>query len=331
MTQKKPPFGVILINLGTPTAPTTPAIRKYLAEFLWDRRVVRIFRPLWWLILNGIILRFRPKKLVKSYQSIWTDEGSPLLVISKRQQQSLQSTLHDQTKLDIVVELAMTYGQPSIPAALNSLQSQGINNVFVLPLYPQYSSTTTAACFDVLAETLKTRANLPEILFNRNYYALDSYINALAASITAYWQKHGQPDLLLFSFHGIPLHYETQGDPYPSECRETAILVAKKLGLDDSQWETTFQSRFGKAQWIKPYTSARLTSLGQANTERVDIVCPAFSVDCLETLEEICIENREIFLKAGGKAFHYIPCLNDNPEHIHMMAELIISKTKNWV
>ena len=323
MTKKHLPFGILLINLGTPDSPSHSAIRRFLKEFLWDPRVVDTPRPLWWLILHLVILPLRPKIIAKNYRNIWTEQGSPLLVHSKAQRSALSQSLSTQYDQDIPVELGMTYGNPSICEGTHKLIEQGVRQIIVLPLYPQYSATTTAAAFDMLAKTLKTIPNVPEISFIRNYYHEKGYITALSNSIRQYWAQHGKPNKLLFSFHGIPERNECQGDPYPSECKETARLTAQELGLSDEQWMLSFQSRVGRLEWVKPYTDQTLKSLGQQATGRVDVICPAFSVDCLETLEEIDQENRHIYQNAGGEEYHYIPCLNATSEHISLLAELI--------
>ncbi|OUS30893.1 ferrochelatase [Gammaproteobacteria bacterium 45_16_T64] len=323
MPSETPPFGVLLINLGTPDEPTPRAIRRYLKQFLWDPRVIDTPRVLWWLILHLIILPIRPKVIAKNYQSIWTDKGSPLLVYSNKQKEALRTLLTSQRNQAIPVEIAMTYGSPSIKHATDKLLSSGISHLVVLPLYPQFSATTTGAALDALSEALRTTTNIPEISFIRHYYKEDGYIKALANSIRTYWEKHGKPDKLLFSFHGIPEHYETNGDPYPNECRDTAHLTAEALGLEESEWMLSFQSRVGRAEWVKPYTDKTLESLGEQATGRVDVICPAFSVDCLETLEEIDQENRHIYMGAGGQEYHYIPCLNADQEHIEFFSKII--------
>jgi len=317
------PFGVLLINLGTPDAPTPSAIRKYLKPFLWDVRVVDTARPLWWLILNLIILPIRPKVIAKNYKSIWTERGSPLRSYSEDQASALTLQLKQQYQQDIPVALGMTYGNPSIQQALNQLKDKAVEHIIVLPLYPQYSATTTGAALDAIASCLKKETNIPEISFVRNYYQEKTYIHALASSIKQYWQQHGSPETLLFSFHGIPERYQHEGDPYPEQCKETAQLTAAALGLKDDQWMLSFQSRVGREEWVKPYTDLALKELGQQGHQRIDVVCPAFSVDCLETLEEIDQENRHTYLSAGGKEYHYIPCLNATPEHIDVFAEVI--------
>lgn len=325
------PFGVMLVNLGTPEKPDPASVRRYLAEFLWDKRVIQLPRLRWWLILHGIILRLRPGKVARLYQSIWSDEGSPLLVISRAQQAAIQQALQKKLHCDIPVTLAMTYGEPSITQASRSLMAQGIHRILVLPLYPQYSATTTGAVFDALARALQNTPNLPELHIIRDYWEQPAYLDALASSIRQHWQEHGQPDRLLMSFHGIPQRYEDQGDPYPSLCRNTARAVAERLGLRDDQWSEAFQSRFGREEWIKPYTDVLLQQWGeQDGIDRVDVVCPAFAADCLETLEEIAEQNRITFLEAGGKEYHYIPCLNDQPDHINLLTDLILRHTQPW-
>ena len=330
--QNKAPFGVMLVNLGTPENPDAASVRKYLAEFLSDPRVIRVPPLLWWLILHGIILRVRPAKVARLYQTIWTDEGSPLMHISRRQEAALQRMLKDRTGLDIPVELAMSYGEPSITTAGRKLASRGAQRILVLPLYPQYSSSTTAAVFDGLAKALKHCPDIPEILFIRDYWQRDDYLQALANSVQTFWDEHGNPDRLLMSFHGIPQRYEDTGDPYPSLCRQTAAGVAAKLGLNEKQWSESFQSRFGREEWVKPYTDVLLEEWGNDDTiNRVDVLCPAFAADCLETLEEIEEQNKVVFLEAGGKQYHYIPCLNDHPDHINMFADLVLERAKAWL
>lgn len=327
MSQAK--IGVLLVNLGTPEAPTAKAVRKYLAEFLWDRRVVDVPRPIWWLILNGIILRFRPGRVAKGYQSIWTEDGSPLMAISKRQQHALQDAF-DLQGLDIPVELAMTYGEPSMETAGRNLRQQGVEKMLVLPLYPQFSASTTGAVFDRLAKGLKRCPHLPEMRFVNEYHQHPLYIQALANSVKEYWSEHGKGDKLMMSFHGIPQRYADNGDPYPRQCKATADALANALDLKEDEYLCTFQSRFGREEWVKPYTDHTLEDWGKSGLNRVDIISPAFSADCLETLEELEEENRENFMEAGGKEYHYIPCLNDRTDHIEMMTELVKTHICNW-
>lgn len=327
-----PPFGVILVNLGTPDEPSTRSVRRYLAQFLSDPRVIHKPRLLWWCVLHGIILRIRPGKVAKLYQSIWTDSGSPLLAISQKQQAALQKELTSRCLTRIPVTLAMTYGKPALSRALEELNQQGISRILVLPMYPQYSGTTTAAVFDALASAVARNPNLPELIFIRNYWQREDYLDALSNSVTDYWDQHGRPDKLLMSFHGIPQSYEQKGDPYATESRETAKALANRLKLEPTQWSESFQSRFGPEQWLQPYTDKLLEKWGKdPQIQRVDVVCPAFSADCLETLEEISEQNRDLFLEAGGKSFHYIPCLNDREDHISMLANLILDYGQAWL
>lgn len=329
-SESRPPFGVLLVNLGTPEAPTAKAVREYLAEFLWDKRVVDVPRPIWWLILNGIILRFRPRMVAKGYASIWTDEGSPLMAISKQQQRALKQQLSETFGQDIPVALAMTYGQPTMEQAGRELRQVGVDKMLVLPLYPQFSSSTTAAVYDRLASGLKGCPHLPETRWVNEYHQHPLYIQALANSVKEYWAEHGQGDKLLMSFHGIPQRYEDRGDPYPSQCRATAKALADALNLQDDQWFCAFQSRFGREEWVKPYTDFTLKEWGEQGIGRVDVISPAFAADCLETLEELEEENRENFIEAGGKEYHYIPCLNDRDDHIQMMVDLVQQHTQGW-
>ena len=326
------PFGVMLVNLGTPENPDTASVRRYLAQFLSDPRVIRLPRILWWFILNCIILRVRPKKVALLYQSIWTDEGSPLMSISRGQAAAVKRLLGQQLQREIPVELAMSYGEPSLISAGRKLAQSGVNRIIVLPMYPQYSSSTTAAVFDGLAAALKPCPDIPELIFIRDYWQRPDFIQALKASVEEHWQQHGKPDRLLMSFHGIPQRYEDQGDPYPSQCRGTAKALAEALNLNDQQWSESFQSRFGREEWVKPYTDELLMQWGADDQiNRVDVVCPAFSADCLETLEEIEEQNRILFLEAGGKEYRYIPCLNDRPDHIAMLSQLVLERARAWL
>jgi protoporphyrin/coproporphyrin ferrochelatase len=323
-------LGIMLVNLGTPDEPTTPAVRRYLATFLSDPRIVAIPRFLWMIILHGIVLRVRPKKSAQAYRAIWTDEGSPLLVISQRQLSALEENLRPRLKGDVTFALAMRYGNPSIPAALESLRRKNVERILVLPLYPQYSATTTASIFDAVTSELQTWRRIPELRFIHRYHQEPAYIEALSQSIQAFRQQQGEADKLLFSFHGIPRDYYEAGDPYPDECHATAQAVVKTLGLKTDQWQVSFQSRFGAQEWMKPYTDETLKQWGAEGIEGVQVVCPAFSVDCLETLEEIAQENRDYFLEAGGKSYDYIPALNDRPAHIAMLADLIAQHIGGW-
>lgn len=328
-TQQKKRFGILMVNLGTPEAPTPKAVRAYLKEFLSDVRVVDAPRLIWWFVLR-IILIIRPKPVSEAYKSIWTDEGSPLLVISKRQATAVQARLKEVTGNDIPVELAMTYGNPSILSASNALRSKGVERILILPMYPQFSSSTTAAIYDKLSDLLKQCPHLPEMRWIRDFHDYPDYINALARSVKAQWEKTGQAEKLLMSFHGVPERYTNKGDPYEHHCRKTADLLAEKLELKPEQWQCCFQSRFGREEWVKPYTDYTLKQWGKDGVKSVDIICPAFSADCLETLEEIQVENKEYFIEAGGETYNYIPALNDNPDHIDMLSKLIIQHSQGW-
>lgn len=323
-------IGVLLVNLGTPKEPTPSAVKTYLKEFLWDRRVVDVPRPIWWLILNGIILNTRPKRVAKAYESVWSEDGSPLLAIARKQQAALEKALSGAFESPIPVELAMTYGEPSMEQAGLNLRNKGVKKILVFPLYPQYSATTTAAAFDRLAKGLKRCPHLPELRFINEYHVNPLYINALSSSVQEYWKEHGKGDRLLMSFHGIPKRYEDNGDPYPSQCRATAKALAESLSLNENEWLCSFQSRFGREEWVKPYTDETLIEWGKSGLHRVDVISPAFSADCLETLEELEEENRENFIHAGGKEYRYIPCLNDREDHIQMMVDLVRKNIQGW-
>lgn len=318
-------LGVVLANLGTPDAPTVPAVRRFLREFLADSRVIEIPRPVWWIILNAFILPFRPGRVAKLYQSIWEREGdSPMRRILKEQCAKLQQQLTvSMPAVDVIVVPGMSYGNPSMASAMDGLLAQGVEQIVVLPLFPQFSATSTAPVYDAIARWQATQRNLPSVVIIKDYYKHPIYIAALAVSIQSHRQQNGSAEKLLFSFHGIPQPYADKGDPYPERCRETAVRVAAALSLPDDAWACSFQSRFGKQEWIKPYTDVLLESWAKQGTASVQVVCPAFSADCLETLEEIAGENCEAFLHAGGKAYQYIPALNARPDHIALMSALV--------
>ncbi|MFD2180126.1 ferrochelatase [Veronia pacifica] len=322
MEQQK--TGILLANLGTPDAPTAKAVKAFLAEFLHDQRVVDLTRFIWCPVLHGIILPLRSPRVAKLYQEIWMKEGSPLMVYSRRQQQAVKELT------GLPVELGMTYGNPSMKSAIESLQQQGCKKVLVLPLYPQYSATTTAAVFDRVSKAVKKMPQVPEFRFVNHYYNQEKYIEALAVSIEKHWSEHGRGDLLLCSYHGIPKRYADNGDPYPKHCFATTEALQQRLELDDDQIRTTFQSRFGREEWLQPYTDKTLEKLPSEGVKRLDVISPAFSVDCLETLEEIDGECREIFIEAGGESFEFIPCLNDNPEHISLLKNLVETNICQW-
>jgi ferrochelatase len=320
---------VLLCNLGTPDAPTAPAVRRYLAEFLSDQRVVEIPRLLWLLILHGIILRVRPKKSAAKYASIWTPEGSPLKVWTQKQASMLRGYL-GQRGHAVEVRYAMRYGNPSIASQLDALKADGITRVLIMPSYPQYSATTTASVFDAVYTWAAKVRHLPEFRFINHYHDAPGYIDALADKIRAYWRVNGQADKLVMSFHGVPERTLKLGDPYHCECYKTARLLAEKLGLAKDRYQLTFQSRFGKAKWLEPYTEPTLIKLAQSGTKSVDVVCPGFTGDCLETLEEINMEAREAFLHAGGQAFNYIDCLNDSPAWAAAASDICIQHLAGW-
>ncbi len=324
-----PTTAILLCNLGTPDAPTPAALRRYLAEFLGDHRVVEIPKPIWWLILHGIILRLRPAKSAAKYATIWTPEGSPLKVWTEKQAQGLQDWLQQQGH-HVTVRYAMRYGNPSMPAQLDALKAEGATRVLVLPAYPQYSGTTTASVFDAVYRWADRVRTVPELRFINHYHDDAGYISALAARIRAHWQAHGQPEQLVMSFHGVPERTLELGDPYHCECHKTARLLAQELGLNKEQYTATFQSRFGKAKWLEPYTEPTVIRMAQAGLKRIDVVCPGFTSDCLETLEEIAQEVREAFLHAGGETFHYIPCLNDSAAWIEGMGQLAEQHLAGW-
>ena len=320
---------ILLCNLGTPDEATAPAVRSYLAEFLGDARVVEIPKPIWWLILHGIILRVRPAKSAAKYASIWTAEGSPLKVWTEKQTTLLRGFLGEKGH-KVEVRYAMRYGNPSIASQLDALKAEGATRILIVPLYPQYSGTTTASVMDAVYDWGKRVRHLPELRFVNRYHDDPGYIAALAASVRAHWMTHGQPEKLVMSFHGVPERTLHLGDPYHCECHKTARLLAEALGLDKDRYVVTFQSRFGKAKWLQPYTEPTLIALGQQGVKRVDVMCPGFTSDCLETLEEINMEAREAFLHAGGQQFNYIPCLNDRNEWIRALTDLSEQHLAGW-
>ena len=323
-------IGILLTNLGTPDAPTKHALRSYLSEFLSDPRVIELPRPVWWLILHGIILRVRPARSAKAYQKIWTENGSPLTVIAQKQVAAIQEKLDASSPGLYCIELGMRYGNPSIASALEKLKQANAQRIIVFPLYPQYSAATTASTFDAVTKILNTWRWLPELRMINHYHDNKGYIDALAESINEHWKANNRPEKLLFSFHGIPKAYFDAGDPYYCECHKTARLVSEKLGLNEQDWLLSFQSRFGPKEWLKPYTDITLKEWGKKGIKSVDVICPGFSADCLETLEEINIQNREFFLSSGGEKFSYIPALNNRASHTSALAEIILNHCQNW-
>jgi ferrochelatase len=326
---QQPRTAVLLCNLGTPDEPTPKAVRRYLAEFLSDRRVVEIPRLLWMVILHGIILRFRPAKSAAKYASIWTPEGSPLRIWTEKQAKLLQGWLGQRNHF-VKVRWAMRYGSTSIASQLDAMKADGVTRVLVVPAYPQYSATTTASVFDAVYQWAQKTRTLPEFRFVNHYHDHPDYIAALAASVERHWRKNGVPDKLVMSFHGVPERTLHLGDPYHCECFKTARLLVEKLGLEKDHFQVTFQSRLGRAKWLEPYTEPTLIAMGQAGVKRVDVICPGFTSDCLETLEEINQEAREAFLHAGGQEFRYIPCLNDDPEWIGALCNVTQTHLQGW-
>jgi ferrochelatase len=321
--------GVLVVNLGTPDAPTPAALRRYLNEFLSDPRVVEIPKLPWWLILHGVILRVRPAKSALKYAAIWTPEGSPLAVWTARQAKLLAGYL-GQAGHPLVVRHAMRYGQPSIAGEMDALRAEGATRVLVLPLYPQYSAATSASVFDAVAEWGRRSRWIPELRFVQQYHDDARYIDALAAQVRAHWLRQGRGPMLLMSFHGVPERTLRLGDPYHCACLKTARLLAQGLGLSQHEYRVSFQSRFGKARWLQPYTEPTLQQLAREGVGRVDVICPGFVADCLETLEEIDQEARAAFIAAGGKEFHYIACLNDRHEWIDALRSIALRHLQGW-
>ena len=324
-----PQTAVLLVNLGTPDAPTAPALRRYLAEFLSDPRIVEIPRALWWLILHGVILRVRPAKSAAKYASVWTAEGSPLATWTQAQATRLLGSLGERGH-HVIVRHAMRYGQPSIARVLDELKAHHVTRVLVLPLYPQYAAATTASVGDAVMNWARRIRRVPELRFVSEFHDDPAYIAALAQSVRAHWLRNGRGERLVFSFHGVPHRSLLLGDPYHCQCHKTARLLAEALGLRQDEWLVTFQSRFGKAKWLQPYTEPTLRQLAAAGVRRVDLMCPGFVADCLETLQEIDQEARATFIAAGGKDFHYIACLNDSAAGIHALAAVAQRHLQGW-
>lgn len=323
-------IGILVTNLGTPDAPQTKPLRVYLRQFLSDPRVVELPRWLWKLLLEGIILRTRPRRSAAAYRTVWTERGSPLLYITRDQTDGIRAQLQQHYGEDVVIAFGMRYGNPSISSALQQLFDQGARKILVLPLYPQYSAATTGSTFDAIAEDFRQRRWLPDFRFISHYHDEPAYIAAVADSITAFWQQHGRPQKLVLSYHGVPLSYLQKGDPYHCECHKTSRLIAERLGLAKGDYLTTFQSRFGREEWLKPYTDETLKQLPGMGITDVHVVCPGFSADCLETIEEIGEENREYFIEAGGQSYHYIPALNAEAVHIDFLSSLIQRHLTGW-
>lgn len=321
---------MLLVNLGTPEAPTASAVRPYLAEFLGDHRVIDYPRWLWWLILHGVILRVRPSRSAHAYQRIWTAQGSPLRVGSEALAAGLQEALAQQSAAPVRVALAMRYGQPSVQRQVEQLQREGVRRLLVLPLYPQYSATSTGSVIDAVADTMKSLRWPPELRIVNDYHDDAAHIEALARSIEQWWANHGRGEKLLLSFHGIPERYVRAGDPYLDQCQVTARALRERLQLDESQLLVSFQSRVGREQWLQPYTDATVRELAASGIKTLDVACPGFAVDCLETLEEIAMQNHEFFREAGGEALRYIPALNDSPGQVESLTALVLRHASGW-
>jgi ferrochelatase len=316
---------LLVVNLGTPDAPTRAAVHRYLAQFLHDYRVVELSRWLWCPILHGVILPLRSGKVAHKYATVWLPEGSPLMVHTQRLAQNLQHSLPE-----LSVRVAMRYGNPSIPSVLRQLQAQGMTRLLVLPLYPQYSASTSAAVLDAVNAEISQWRRVPELRFVADYHDDGGWLDAMESRIRAHWDLKGRADKLLFSFHGLPQRFERAGDPYPRQCEAGAAALASRLGLAESEWQLTYQSRFGREPWLQPYTDKTLEALGAQRLESVDVVCPGFAVDCLETLEEIAVENAQVFRDAGGGELRYISALNEEPGHVAALAALARRHLQGW-
>ncbi len=323
--------GILLVNIGTPDAPTFWPVRRYLAEFLGDPLVIDTPRPIWLPILHGIILNLRPWKTGANYRKIWTDRGSPLLVNSQNQCAALKTVLVEQYGERIAVVLGMRYGNPSLPDALAQFRDEQVNRILILPMYPQFSNTTATTTFNRIDELLVGRSDAPEVRRIDEYHDYPAYIAALASGVRDHWQENDRSEHLLMSFHGLPKRYVNNGDPYEEQCEQTAHLLAGELGLDQQKWTMSYQSRVGREEWLTPYTFMALQSLAKNGCKTVAVVCPGFSADCLETLEEIAMTNAKIFHEAGGEKLNYIPALNDRPDHIRFLADLVTENAGDWL
>jgi ferrochelatase len=322
--------GVLITNLGTPDEPTPKALRRYLKEFLWDPRVVEVPRPLWWAVLNLVILNIRPRRSAAAYSTVWTDEGSPLLIHTRNQAKGLAEKCKEVYGDDVVVDYAMRYGNPSITSVIDKMLNAGVRKLVVLPMYPHYCASTTGSTFDAVSQDFMQRRWMPELRFISHYHDNEQFIDVLADKVTKHWEQHGRADKLVLSYHGIPKRYLKNGDPYHCECHKTSRLLAEKLGLSRDEYMTTFQSRFGREEWLTPYTDETLKQLPSQGVKRIQVICPGFSADCLETIEEIGEENREYFMEAGGEGYEYIESLNSDDKHIDMLFSLIQSNLHDW-
>ncbi len=323
-------IGILVTNLGTPDAPKKAELKRYLREFLSDPRVVEVPRLLWWMILNLVILNIRPKRSAKAYSTVWTERGSPLMFNTQDQTTALRAKLKSTYGENVVVEFAMRYGAPSVDSVIDNMLQQGVRKLLVLPLYPQYCASTTASTFDAVAASFAKKRLIPELRFINHYHDFTPYIQAVADKIRQHWQTHGRADKLIFTYHGIPKRYLLNGDPYHCECYKTSRLLAENLGLTKDEYMVTFQSRFGREEWLKPYTDKTLMALPEQGIKSVQLVCPGFSADCLETIEEIGEENRDYFFESGGERYEYIPALNADASHIEMMESLIAQHLQGW-
>lgn len=326
-----PRIGVLLTNLGTPEAPTAKALKPYLKQFLWDPRVVEVPRPIWWLILNGIILNTRPKRSAEAYKEVWSERGSPLLAHLEDQVAGVSAQLEARFGNRFIVRGAMRYGSPAISTVLTEMFDAGMEQLVVLPLYPQYGGPTTGSTFDEVSAELTRRRWLPSFRFVSAYHDDPRYIRAMADSINAHWAERGRADKLLLSYHGMPQRYLIEGDPYHCQCYKTSRLIGEALQLTEDQMMTTFQSRFGREEWLQPYTDETLKALPNEGVTSVQVVCPGFSADCLETIEEIGMENRDYFIEAGGTRYEYIPCLNAEPGHVAALTDLLADQMQGWL
>lgn len=323
-------IGVLVTNLGTPDAPKKAQLKRYLKEFLSDPRVVEVPRLIWWMILNLVILNIRPKRSAKAYETVWTERGSPLLFHTQDQTTAIRQKLQDQYGDNIVVDFAMRYGNPSVDSTIDNMLRQGVRKLLVLPLYPQYCASTTGSTFDAVAQSFAKRRWIPELRFITHYHDNVNFVKAVADKIRDHWQQHGRADKLIFSYHGIPKRYLLNGDPYHCECHKTSRLIALALGLDENEYFTSFQSRFGREEWLKPYTDDSLKAFPAQGVKSVQVVCPGFAADCLETIEEIGEENRDYFMQAGGERYEYIAALNADTQHIEALTDIVQSNLHGW-
>lgn len=324
----KPRVGVLLINLGTPDAPTPEAVKRYLREFLMDPEVVQIPKPIWWLILNGIILRVRPKKSAEAYAKVWTDKGSPLMVYSRSVTDKLKDFAETHSRFECIFELGMRYGKPDVASAIDKLEAQGVDEILVLPMYPQFAGSSAGTAIKAAQQAMPSHLRSRMI---ESYYQQDAYIAALAHSVERSWDENGRGQKLIMSFHGVPVRVVNKGDPYLDHCTATAKQLAVRLELPDDAWQMVFQSRFGAEEWLQPYCVEVLKSLPAEGVTDIDVICPGFAVDCLETLEEMAMQNRDVFVEAGGQRYQYIPALNDSMDQVEMLMEIIESELQQWL